>query len=176
MINVWQNLKERAKILSDMEQDGDAITHNIMNLLRCSFITPIDREDISSLANSMDNIADRIHAVADTLYLYRVEGPTKRAKELCDILLIAVIEVSGGISELSSGIRHPELHQRCVTINQIENSGDLVYRTALAELFENPSDMAYIVKWREVYKKLEAAIDGCENLADILEGIAIKNE
>ena len=82
MIYIWQNVKERASVLADMEQDGDAITHDIMTLLYRSFITPLDREDISSLAHSLDDIADRIHAIADTLYLYGIEGPTDRAKEL----------------------------------------------------------------------------------------------
>ena len=105
MIYIWQNVKERASVLADMEQDGDAITHDIMTLLHRTFITPFDREDISALAHSLDDIADRIHAVADTLYLYKIEGPTDRAKELCDIILKAVLEVEGGVSEINSRIR-----------------------------------------------------------------------
>ena len=165
MIYIWENVKERAGVLADMEQEGDAITHDIMTLLHRSFITPFDSQDISSLANSLDDIADCIHAVADTLYLYGVERPNDRAKELSDIILKAVLEVQGGLSEIL---------KRCVTINQIENSGDVVYHTALVELFIQPNDMASIVKWREIYKKMESAIDGCEVFADILEGIAIK--
>ena len=174
MIYVWQNIKERAGVLADMEQDGDAITHDIMRYLNRSFITPLDREDISSLANALDDIADRIHSAADTLYLYKIAGPTDMAKELCDIILKVVLEVQGGISEINSNIRQPELFQRCVAIHEIENSGDLVFRAALADLFALPNDIEFIVKWREVYGKLESVIDGCEIFADILEGIAIK--
>ena len=86
MIYIWQNVRERASVLADMEQDGDAITHDIMTLLHRSFVTPFDREDISSLAYSLDDIADRIHEIADTLYLCGIESPTDRAKELCDII------------------------------------------------------------------------------------------
>ena len=174
MIYIWQNVKERASVLADMEADGDAITHDIMTLLHRTFVTPLDREDISALAHALDEIADLIHAAADTMYLYRVDGPTERAKELCDILLKAVTEVRESVSILDAKIQGPELLRRSVTINQIENSADMVYRAALAELFDQPRDMAYVVKWREIYKIMESAIDGCEYFANLLEGIAIK--
>jgi uncharacterized protein len=174
LIQIWENIRERASVLADMEQDGDAITHDIMTLLHRTFVPPLDREDISSLAHSLDEIANRIHAVADTLYLYNIEAPTDRAKELCDIILKAVLEVKNGVSEINGSIHQPELHKRCVIINQLENSGDLVYRKALVELFAQTSDMAAVVKWREVYQKMEATIDGCEACANVLEGIGIK--
>jgi uncharacterized protein len=171
---VWQNIKERASIIADMEQDGDAITHDIMKLLYRSLITPIDREDISSLANSLDNIADLIHIIADTLYLYKIESPTDKAKELCDIILKAVLQVEGSLSEIKSNINQTELLKRCVAINQIHNSGKIVYRAALAELFAKPQDMVLVVKWREIYKHMESTITGCERFADVLESIAVK--
>jgi uncharacterized protein len=174
LFNTWQNVKERAIVLADMEQEGDAITHDIMTLLHRTFVTPFDREDISALAHELDVIADRIHAVADLVYLYKFEGSTDRAREFCDILLQAVVEVKGGVTELNGNIRKAEIHQRCVTINQIENYGDSVYRTTLVELFSHTDDMAYIIKWREIYQKMESAIDACEDVANILEGIAIK--
>jgi uncharacterized protein len=174
MVNNWQNIKERASVLADMEHDGDAITHDIMTLLHRTFVTPFDREDISSLAHTLDEIANHIHGVADTLYLYNIEGPTDKAKELSEIILKAVLEVQGGVSEINLHIRKAELLKRCVNINQIENSGDIVYRTALVELFTHTNDMAAIVRWREVYTKMESTIDGCEAFANILEGIAIK--
>ena len=105
MVYVWQNLKERVSVLADMEQDGDAITHDIMRLLNSTYNTPLDKEDIPAMANALDNIADRIHAAADALYLYRIESPTERAKELCDIIELAALEVEGGISEMSRQIR-----------------------------------------------------------------------
>ncbi len=175
MVNIWQNVKEMTGILSDMEQDGDAITHNINKLVYRSFVTPFDREDIVMLANTMDDIADRIHSVADTLYLYRIESPTARAREFCDLILQAVQEVEEGVLILFSKTREPGLHDKCVAVNQIENSGDVIYRNALVELFDNPADMTYVIKWREVYKHMESAIDGCEVFANMLESIAAKN-
>jgi predicted phosphate transport protein (TIGR00153 family) len=176
MVHIWQNVKERAGVLADMEQDGDAITHDIMRLLHRSFITPIDREDISALAHSLDDVADRMHAVADALYLYNVEAPNDWAKELSDLILQATLEVQGGISEINGTIRQAELLKRFMAINQIENAGDVVYRTALVELFDHSTDMVSVVKWREIFQKMENTIDGCEDVANILEGIAIKND
>jgi uncharacterized protein len=175
MIYIWENLKERASILADLEQDGDAITHDIMTLLHRSFITPLDKEDINELAHSLDHIADRIHSVADTVFLYSIERPTDRARELSDLILQAVLEVEAGVSGVNSRIRHPdELLKRCVTIRQIENTANDVYRAALAELFIQPYDMVFVVKWREAYKNMESTINGCEACANVLEGIAAK--
>jgi uncharacterized protein len=174
MIYVWQNVKERTKLLADMEQDGDAITHDIMRYLYRSFLAPLDREDITALANSLDDIADRIHATADTMYLYGIEGPTERAKELSNFVLKAVLEVKSGVLEIQSNIRQTEILKRCVNIHEIENLSDAVYRAALAELFAHPDDIVFIVKWREIYKKMQSTIEGCEIFADILEGVAIK--
>ncbi len=174
MIYIWENVKERTNILTDMEQDADAINHDIMTLLHRSFITPLDREDISELTNAVDDVADSIHDVADALYLYGVERPNERARELVDIILQATLEVEGGISEIKGKISQPEIFKRSMAINQIENSGDAVYRAALVELFICPKDMASVVKWREIYKKMESAIDGCETIANILEGFAAK--
>jgi uncharacterized protein len=174
MVYVWQDIKERAKVLADMEQDGDAITHDVMSLLQRTFVPPFDREDVSELARSLGDIADLIHAAADTLYLYGVESPTDRAKELCDMILVAVQEVESSISDMSASIRKPELLRRSTTIYEIEDSADLVYRKAKAELFARPDDLAYIVKWREIYQKMEATINACKTFGKVLEGIAIK--
>jgi len=174
LVYIWQNVRERARVIGDMEQDGDAITHDIMRYLYRAFITPLDREDISAMANSLDDIADCIHAVANTAYLYGIEKPTEKAKELTDIIVSAVSEVAAGVTDINSPNRQPILLKRCVAIHEIENNGDTVYRAALADLFTHPEDIFAIVKWREVYSKMEATIDGCESFADVLEGIAIK--
>ncbi len=174
MVFIWQNIKERASVLADMEQDGDAMIHDIMTLLHRTFVPPLDREDISALAHALDEIANRIHAVADMLYLYNIESPTDRAKEMCDIILNAALEVKESVSEIKLRMRKEKLISRCISINQMENSGDIIYRKALVELFSHTSDMASIVKWREIYQKMESAVDACEAFANILEGIALK--
>lgn len=174
LVYVWENVKGRVSVIADLEQDGDAITHDIMSLLNRTFITPFDREDICSLASSLDNISDHIHSAADAMLLYRIDRPTEKAKELADILLQAMTEVQGAVSEIGGRAYQNILLKRSVEINRLENLGDGVYRAALAELFANTQDIAHLVKWREIYEDMELAIDGCEAVAYVLEGVALK--
>jgi uncharacterized protein Yka (UPF0111/DUF47 family) len=137
-------------------------------------VTPFDREDIALLAYSLDDIADFIHSAADSMLLYKVERPTDKAKELTDILVQAVVEVEKGVSEIHDRIDRNKLLKLCVEINRLENVGDSVYRSAIAELFVNSTDFAYLIKWREIYEDIETAIDRCEDVANTLEGVALK--
>jgi len=174
MVYIWENIKERVGVITDLEHQGDAITHRIFDQLHRSFITPFDREDIALLAHSLDDVADFIHAAADAMFLYRVKRPTNRAKELVDIVVQAVVEVERGVSEMHDHIGRKNLLKRCVEINRLENIGDSVYRSAMAELFDNSADISSLIKWREIYNHMESVIDRCEDIANILEGVAIK--
>lgn len=174
MVHIWENVKERVGVITDLEHQGDAITHQIFDQLHRSFITPLDREDIALLAHSLDDVTDFIHAAADAMFLYKVERPTNKAKELVDIVVQAVVEVERAVSEIHGRISRNQLLNRCVEINRLENIGDSVYRSAMAELFDGSADMAGLIKWREIYEHMESVIDRCEDIANILEGVAIK--
>jgi len=174
MVYIWENVKERVGIINDLEHQGDAITHQIFEQLHRSVITPFDREDIAMLAHSLDDVTDFIHAAADAMLLYKVKRPTQRAKELVDIVVQAVVEVERAVSEIHDRIGRKQLLKRCVEINRLENMGDSVYRSAMAELFDDSGDFAGLIKWREIYKHMESVIDRCEDIANILEGVAIK--
>ena len=174
MVHIWENVKERVGVITDLEHQGDAITHQIFEQLHRSFITPFDREDIALLAHSLDDVTDFIHAAADAMLLYKVERPTHRAQELVDIVVQAVAEVERAVSEIHDRIGRTQVLKRCVEINRLENMGDSVFRSAMAELFDNSTDMAGLIKWREIYEQMESVIDRCEDIANILEGVAIK--
>jgi predicted phosphate transport protein (TIGR00153 family) len=174
MLFIWENVKERVGIINDLEHQGDAITHQIFEQLHRSVITPFDREDIALLAHALDDVADFIHAAADAMLLYKVERPTNRAKELVDIIVQAVVEVEKAVSEMHDRIGRKELLKRCVEINRLENIGDRLYRSAMAELFDDSADIAGLIKWREIYNHMESVIDRCEDIANILEGVSIK--
>jgi hypothetical protein len=174
MIYIWENVKERVKIIADLEHQGDAIAHQIFEQLHRSVITPFDREDITLLAHSLDDVADFVHAAADAMFLYKVDRPTRRAKELADIAVQAVAEVEKAVSEMQDRPGRNRLLKRCVEINRLENMGDTVYRSAMAELFDDAADMAGLIKWREIYSHMESVIDRCEDIANILEGVSIK--
>jgi len=174
MVYVWENVKERVWVINDLEHQGDAITHQIFEQLHRSVITPFDREDIALLAHSLDDVVDFIHAAADAMLLYKVERPTNRAKEMVDIVVQAVAEVERAVSEIHDRIGRKKLLNRCVEINRLENMGDSVFRSAMAELFDDSADFAGLIKWREIYKHMESVIDRCEDIANILEGVSLK--
>jgi predicted phosphate transport protein (TIGR00153 family) len=174
MVSIWENLKGRVGVINDLEHQGDAITHQIFEQLHRSVITPFDREDIALLAHSLDDVTDFIHAAADAMLLYRVERPTNRAKELAGIAVEAVVEVEKAVSEMHNRIGRRQLLKRCIEINRLENLGDRVYRSGMAELFDDAADIADVIKWREIYNHMESVIDRCEDIANILEGVAIK--
>jgi predicted phosphate transport protein (TIGR00153 family) len=174
MVYIWENLKGRVGVINDLEHQGDAITHQIFEQLHRSVITPFDREDIALLAHSLDDVTDFIHAAADAMLLYRVACPTNRAKELVGIAVEAVVEVDKAVSEMHNRIGRKQLLKRCIEINRLENLGDLVYRSGMAELFDDSADIADVIKWREIYNHMESVIDRCEDIANILEGVAIK--
>ena len=174
MVNIWENIKERVEIITDLEHQGDAIIHQIMAQLNKTFITPFDREDITLLAHSLDDITDFIHSAADDLLLYKIEFPTQRAKELSDIIVQIAIEVEKAVTGIHDRIDKKQLLDQCMEINRLENMGDGIYRLAMAELFYDCSNIAYVIKWSEIYKHMETAIDRCEDVADVLEGVALK--
>jgi predicted phosphate transport protein (TIGR00153 family) len=174
MVSIWENLKGRVGVINDLEHQGDAITHQIFEQLHRSVITPFDREDIALLAHSLDDVTDFIHAAADAMLLYRVERPTNRAKELAGIAVEAVVEVEKAVSEMHNRIGRKQLLKRCIEINRLENLGDRVYRSGMAELFDDAADISDVIKWREIYNHMESVIDRCEDIANILEGVAIK--
>lgn len=174
MLELWENVRERVSMITDIEHQGDAITHQIMGLLNSVFNTPFEREDIFTLAHSLDDISDAIHAAAQTMLIYAVEKPSETALQLSDIILQAITEVDKAISELRTRIDPEKINRRCIKINRLENLGDRLYRTAMGDLFDNCCDMANIIKLREIYGYMEAALDKCEDVANILEAISIK--
>jgi uncharacterized protein len=176
MIYNWDRMDEKLDELTKIEHQGDTITHEIMFQLNRSFITPFDREDIGLLAHSVDDVTDLIQSAADTMVLYKVKTPGKRAKELADILVQITTEVERvmpGMRKHNSNLE--KILGSCVEINRLENLADKVYRSALKELFDDTTDIADIIKWREVYEHMEGATDMCEDVANVLESVALKH-
>ena len=145
-----------------------------MAQLNRTFVTPFDREDIALLAHTLDDVTDFIHAAADAMLIYKVESPTRRAKELADIIVQAAAEVERAIPQLRHRAELEKVLPRCVEINRLENVADEVFRSALVELFDETKDVAQIIKWREIYEHMESATDRCEDVSNVLEGVALK--
>lgn len=174
LMDNWDNVDARIKAIIDLEQKSDTVAHEIIALVHRTFVTPFDREDIALLAHSLDDIVDYIEATADAMQIYKIDYPTSRSKELADIMLLTALEVEKAVIELHRKIDLKHILTHCVEINRLENMADAVYRAALAELFTDSKDIPYIIKWREIYEYMETATDRCEDVANVLEGVALK--
>ena len=173
LLDTFDNVKEKAREIEEIEHKGDTITHDIVKKLNTTFITPIEREDILALASSLDDIIDLIHAAATRITLYKLTASTPQAKELGFLILKSVRELNRGISHM--GKKMDGVYEHCVEVNSLENEADRVCRDAIADLFENEKDPIMILKWKEIYETLETATDRCEDAANVLEGVALKN-
>ncbi len=173
MMEDFRNPVEQAKRIKDVEHIGDEITHDIARRLNQTFITPIDREDIHALASAIDDILDLVHAVADRFVVYKVVTPTETALKLADILYRASVAVGGGVERLGQPLAN--INECCKDINTLENEADRVTRDAISALFEAEKDPILVIKWKEIYENFEEGTDRCEDVADILERIALKH-
>lgn len=154
------------------EQEGDRITHDIIHRLNATSVTPIDREDIYELASVLDDIVDYAEEVADYIGLYQVEAPMSSAQTLAGILREACRNVSDALTRLPE-MRN--LNHYFIEINRLENDGDRVVREAIASLFVGGIDPTLIIRWKDLFERLEQSIDSCERVANILEGIVVKH-
>ena len=175
MLDDWNNIGVKVAEITELEHEGDSITHQIAALLHRTFVTPFDREDIALLSHTMDDITDFIHAAADAILIYKIDHPTQRAKELAETIVQAALEVEKAVALLRRRSELKKIMVHCVELNRLENRADKIYRSALGELFDDGKDTAYIIKWREIYEHMESATDRCEDVANVLEGVALKH-
>jgi len=176
MVDTWEHVEGMVGEITELEHQGDIITHQIMAQLHRTFVTPFDREDIALLAHVLDDVVDFIHAAADAMLLYKIDHPSQRAKELADIIVQGATEVERAMPRLRRhGAELKQVLEHCVEINRLENMADRVFRSAMAELFDDSTDIAHIIKWREIYEYMESATDRCEDVANVLEGVALKH-
>jgi len=175
LVDTWEDVGEKISEITELEHEGDTITHQIMEQLHRTFVTPFDREDIALLAHTLDDVTDFIHAAADAMFIYKVDRPGQRARELSDTIVQAATEVERAMPHLRHRAQLRQILEQCVEINRLENVADQVFRSAMGELFADTKDITQIIKWREIYEHLESATDRCEDVANVLEGVALKH-
>ena len=173
MMEHFQDPVQQAKRIKDVEHVGDGITHDIALRLNQTFITPIDREDIHDLASALDDILDVTEAIADRFVIYKIGMPTDTALRLADILYQASVAVGCGVDRL--GMTHSAVTECAVQVNSLENEADRLSRDAISALFEKETEPIAVIKWKEIYENFEAGTDRCEDVANILERIALKH-
>ena len=170
-----RNYPESASLSREIlicEQEGDRITHDIIRRLNELFVTPIDREDILALASALDDVVDYTEEVSDYLGLYKIEAPFEQSQRMAHVLLQAARQIAEAMPRLRD---FGDLSHYTVEINRLENDGDRIVREAMAALFDDGIDPMVVIRWKDIYERLESAIDACEHVANILEGIVIKN-
>ncbi len=166
---------ESAELAGDIraaEHEGDHITHEVIKRLNQTFVTPIDREDILHLTSALDDIVDYIEEVADYLGLYKIEAPMSQAQRLAGVLRDATRQIAAAMPLIRT---FKDISEHTVEVHRLENEGDRIVREAIASLFESGIDPMVVIRWKDIFERLENAIDSTERAAFILEGIVIKN-
>jgi len=172
MMERFDRLDERAKEMKDIEHQGDLVTHEIFERLNRTFITPIEREDIHDLASGLDDVMDATEAIASRIVLFRIPASTPAATRLTGILGECGREIMKAVESLKD-FKH--LMAFTIEINRLENEADDLSREAVADLFTGRHDLLDVMRWKEIYGRLEGAADRCEDVANVVESIVLKS-
>jgi len=175
LLEDFRSVPEKVRKIKDIEHAGDKITHTTIEKLNQTFITPLDREDIHELICRIDDIIDLIDSAVARMHLYKIDKPTEDAKALARVLVKATQIIIELLPKMRNLKLSSSLLQDCIAIHTQENEGDRIQQHALASLFENGHDPIFIIKWKDIYEELEAATDRCEDVANVIEGIVLKN-
>lgn len=172
MLASYPDHRELAGVIHDCEHDGDRIAHSVIQRLNHTFVTPFDREDIHELVSVLDDIVDFIDEVADYLGVYKIDAPMEQSQQLAGVL----VEAAGQVAEALTHLRgFKDITRYTVEIHRLENEGDRIVRDAIGSLFEGGIDPMVVIRWKDIYERLENAIDSTERAAYLIEGIVIKN-
>ena len=172
MLESWPESAHLARAILLAEQEGDRITHDLAQRVNSNFVTPIDREDIYGLAGKVDDIVDQIEETADFMGLYGIEAPMDQSLAMADVLVKACEQLAMLLENLRG---FKDLDKYWIEIHRLENDGDRVSRDAVASLFSNGVDPMVVIRWKDVIERLEQAVDACDRVAHVLEGIAVKH-
>jgi hypothetical protein len=173
MLEHYNEIEKKREKIKQIENEGDKMVHDIFSELNKTFITPIDREDITKLTSSLDDILDNLEAVSERLIIYEIKKPPQYMLEFAQILQKTTRNVNQGINLLRNFKEAKQIRGFCKEINTLENEGDILLRKATAELFKK-KDPIEIIKIKELYDDMEAAIDRCEDVADVIGDILVK--
>ena len=175
LVTDYNNVAETAKKIKDIEHQTDKITHETMNTLNRTFITPIDREDIHAMISELDDIMDFIDAAASRLSLYEVKNTNPDLIKLATILEKTTEIVVSVVKDFKDFKKPKEIMKKLIDINTKENEGDEALRSAMVTLFKDEKNAAEIIKLKEIYENIETAIDRCEDVANVIEEVILKN-
>jgi len=168
----YTEVEAKVKRIQEIEHEGDQITHRIFDKLNKTFITPIDSEDIYSLTSELDDVLDAIEGIASRFLNFRITEPTPEAKDLVHLIWRAAEEINKALGNLRD-LDHTLPF--CVEINRLENEADDIVESLIGRMFEEEEDIRKLLKWKEIYSRMEVAADRCEDVANVIEAIVVKN-
>jgi predicted phosphate transport protein (TIGR00153 family) len=171
----FDDLPNRARRIKDLEHIGDELTHETIERLNQTFITPIDREDIHELVCRVDDILDLVDTAVDRIVLFKLQKPLDETKQLAQCLVRSTTLIREMMPFLRNMKDADLVRQRVREVHRLENEADRIERQAMATLFESNPDPIYVIKWKNIIETLESATDRCEDVANVIEGIVLKN-
>ena len=172
MMERFDRLEERAKQLKDVEHRADLVAHELFERLNRTFITPLEREDIHDLASRLDDVLDQAESIGSRLVLFKIAAATPESLRMARILLECAVQIEQAVDHLKD---LKNLMGFTVEINRLENEADLISRSAVADLFSGRHDVLDVMRWKEIYGRLEGATDKCEDVANAIESIVVKS-
>ncbi len=175
MLEHFTDAPAKARRIADVEHEADNITHRTLEMLHSTFITPIDRDQIHELITHMDDVVDLIHGASRRLVLYEIQAPTQALIELAKTLHTSVLEMQAAVKALRDLKNAGTILRSCVEINKLENDGDALRDSAVAALLKNEKNAVEVLKWKEIYESVETALDRCEDVANVIEGVVLEN-
>jgi hypothetical protein len=172
LLDEWPDSRERLRDIRELEHEGDRLTREVIDLLNRTFVTPLDRDDMYALATAIDDICDYIDEAADNIDAYEVREVPQRARQQAEVIHRAASRLCEAVA-LLEGFKDSQ--RQLLAVRELEDEGDTLAREAVAELFRSGADALTIIRWKDIHEQLEEAVDACENAADVLEAILVKN-
>ena len=171
----YENVDMKTAHMKELERAGDGIIHEIMGQLHKTFVTPLDREDMTALAQHMDDVVDCMEGASTAMRFYGIQHPTAAACGLADLVRLQTVQIERAVSRLRQRSQFKVILEQTVEIHRLENAADALFMDAMAELFSDEASAVEIIKWREIYDQLEQATDSAEDVGTVLEGIVLKH-
>jgi predicted phosphate transport protein (TIGR00153 family) len=172
LLEDWPESRGRLRDIRELEHEGDRLTREVINLLNSTFVTPFDRDDIYRLASVIDDVCDHVDEAADNIDAYEVRDVPDRARQQAEVIYRAASRLHEAVERLEG---FKDSARQLAALRELEEEGDMLSREAVAELFRSGVDPLTIIRWKDIHEQLEEAVDACENAADVLEAILVKN-
>jgi len=172
LLDDWPESRGRLRDIRELEHEGDRLTHEVINLLNRTFVTPFDRDDMYRLIAVIDDVCDHIDEAADNIDAYEVRDVPEKARQQAEVIYRAATRLHEAVERLEG---FKDSARQLAALRELEDEGDRLSRDAIAELFRSGADPLTIIRWKDIHEQLEEAVDACENAADVLEAILVKN-